>query len=143
MARKAGPTRGDTQDDFIDALGPVREQLIAGRSEREIAAGLVAAGWDKHVALAFVNDVAATDEGVKRSPERRRVLRRRYARLVWRGAMWAAGWPVLVTVFWYLMLRGSGDYPYWTSGSLSLYGIALVVWGVIGWVRHREQPRDG
>jgi hypothetical protein len=142
MARKAGPTRGDTQDDFIDALGPVREQLIAGRSEREIAAGLVEAGWDKHVALAFAEDLAATDEEVKRSPERRRALRRRYARLMGRGVIWAVGWPVLVTVCCYLALGLSEEIAYTASAGPALYGIGLLVRGLVGWVGHRERRQD-
>jgi hypothetical protein len=139
MARKAGPTRGGTQDDFVDALGPVREQLVAGRSEEQIAARLAEAGWDKHVALAFAEDVAATDEGVKRSPERRRALRRRYARLMRRGVMWAVGWPVLVTVVCYLALGVSMEFAYWASAGPALYGVALVVWGLVGWLGQRER----
>jgi hypothetical protein len=138
MLRKTKRGRVPSLQELDRTLEPVRRALATGRSERAVVEELATDGWDTYVAQAFVADVAATDEQVKRSPGRRRAVRQDYARLMWRGAVTAGLWVLLVAGLnhW---LPGSAGKGFLFAWSLPmLYWVGVVVWGLVGWWRLRE-----
>jgi hypothetical protein len=142
MLRRRKRGRVPSLQQLDRTLEPVRRALAGGRSERAVVEELATDGWDRYVAQAFVADVAATDEQVKRSPGRRRAVRQNYARLMWRGAVTAGLWAVVVAVL-YHWLPGSARKGFLFAWSLPmLYWVGVVVWGLVGWLRLREGGGD-